>query len=297
MSTYYKYRFFCETEQKFVFIILNKDDPLPTKCPNNTNDIVSNDSIVVVETISENTVVVKEGNGTTGGTFGVHVCSLNIEPNTTNTINISFPYPISALNTSYVTTTDNIKDILSVSIGENTPIGVLTFNLTPATSWTNKNYNSGQTVTYTHFIFGLRTYTCINNTINNEIPTNIQYWKHGLELYVSPTVIQYVSTGYYIKLFDGTNTNDVGRVISVDKVKNCIYVENNTTYNFNIGSVILQTIYLIKDAIIGNPNNYLIGGKKIGGTYIPEDTIIKIYYSNLSSTDPKFFNGTLEYVY
>lgn len=296
MPTYYKYRIYCETEQKYVFVILDQNDPVPTKCPNNTTDIVNNNSIAIVDTIQEQEVIIKEENGKTGGTFGTIACNIDATASTTSTITLSWPYPISALCTYYVSTEENKKDLLTLSVGENTQIGSIIESILPATSWSSRNYTIGQKVMYTHPVFGLRVYTCISNTSNNEIPTNINFWKHGFALNVSSTVLANTSTGYYIKISGGGNTDDVGRVISIDKENQKIYVETNITHSFSPMAYILQSIYLLKDYTIGNPSDYAIGLSKIGGAYIPADTIVKISYQNLTGTD-KFFNGRLEYLY
>jgi hypothetical protein len=298
MPSFYRYRIFCETEQQYVYVILDQNDPVPTKCPNNTSDTVNANTVTIVEILNENSVVVKEETGQTGGTFGVYATNLDISPNSTNTITVSFPYPISSLCTYYSTTSANTKDLLSVTIGENTPIGVITSSASPvSSSWTENNYTIGQMVLYNHPSFGSRIYTCIANTNNNENPTNSGYWKHGFELSVSSTVLKNTSTGYYINLTDNTNNNDLKRVISIDTINSKIYVEGNLSNNFNTGSVILQTVYLMKDYPLGNGGEHFVGSKKIGGTYIPADTFIKVYYTNLSSTETKYFNGGMEYIY
>ena len=78
-----------------------------------------------------------------------------------------------------------------MTVGANTPIGVLTSNVTPATAWTSQNYTVGQTVTYANPnpIFGTQVYTCILNTVANDLPSVTTYWQPGFALAVSPTVI------------------------------------------------------------------------------------------------------------
>lgn len=296
MSTFYKYRIFCETENKYVFVILDKDDPPPTKCPNNTSDKININTVAIVDTIEEREVIIKEENGKTGGSFGTVSCTINATANTTTSITMTWPYPISALCQYFVSTEENKKDLLTLSINENRKIGVITDNISPATAWTTQNYNAGQIVTYTHPIFGSRVYTCIANTNNNQEPTNNNYWKHGFELKVSSTVLLYTSTGYSISISGNGNTNDVGRVISVDKDNQKIYVEKNISNSFVSTADILQTVYLLKDFEIGNPSDYSVGLSKIGGSYIIADSLVKISYKNLTNND-KYFNGRMEYLY
>ncbi len=117
-----------------------------------------------------------------------------------------------------------------------------------------------------------------------------------MALSVSPTVLTNTSTGYSIKISGGGNTDDVGRVISIDKNNQKIYVETNITHSFSPMACVLQSIYLLKDFTIGNPSDYAIGLSKIGGAYIPADTLVKISYQNLTGNN-KYFNGRLEYLY
>lgn len=246
-------------------------------------------------------VKIKEETNDTGENFQITSIKINAAKNTTTSTYISWPHPISALLLNFTSGSEHIGDFISLSAIDNTIVGVITANVTPATTWTAQNYTTGQSVTYDtgDEIFGIRTYTCVANTVNNEVPTNKIYWQYGMRLGVSQTVSDNVMVGYYIKLTNGVNTNDFGRVIKVDKNNHCIYVENNAVNSFAAASptYVLLTVYAIKDYEIGKPWSYDIGQGKIGGSYIPADTKIHISYTNLSATDDKVLYGSIELLY
>lgn len=298
MTVYYKYRIHCSTDNKDEYWVLSEDESAPTTCPTDTAHTVIASSVSIVEIIEKNLVEINEEKGVTGGSFGIYSKKMTCPTDTTTSITEWWPYPITALNINFITNSAHINDELTLLVGENTNVGGLTSNVAPAVAWVSQNYTVGQIVTHTHSTLGSRSYTCIQNTVSSENPENNNYWKHGFELSVTSTVIENTSTGYFINLYDGTNTNDMQRVISVDKTNSKIYVETNLTNSFNYSTTyIRQTIYLMRDLVIGEPGAYNFGYSKIKGSYIPADVIIKISYKNKSITDAKTITGRIEYIY
>jgi len=116
---------------------------------------------------------------------------------------------------------------------------------------------------------------------------------------VSQTVIDNAKVGYYLKLDDGTNIDDVGRVISIDKVNSQITIETATVNSFAVATptLIKQTVKLVpKIMLIGDHVQISLGGSKIGGSYIPANTLLKARYNNLSGSAEKF-SFILQYLY
>ena len=114
---------------------------------------------------------------------------------------------------------------------------------------------------------------------------------------VSSTVIQYTKKGYYIKLFDGTNMNDLGRVVNIDIDNDTITLENAATYSFALTpTYIVQTIKMIPHLVIGPDGRYMIGESKIGGSILPTDTVIRVVYKNTSDVEHSFY-PMIEYLY
>lgn len=59
VKTYYTHRIYCKTEKKYVIKITDNDTPLST-CPNNINHQVESSSASIVDTVSENKVIIEE---------------------------------------------------------------------------------------------------------------------------------------------------------------------------------------------------------------------------------------------
>jgi len=291
MTTLYKYRIYCITDSKYEYVW--SEEP-PLTCPTNTSDTIDLNSITIIEKIDSNEVKVKEESTTTGGNFATTTLKMTAIKNTTTSVSKSFPFPISALSAEFVTISENIGDTINLVVGKDTTTGTITANVSPASNWVSQNYTESQTINYNN-----KVYTCILDTINNEVPTNTTYWKHGLRISVSQTVIDNVYKGFYIKLDDLTNNDNVERVIDIDKTNNYIYVENNlvNSYSFATPTYIKQSIYFMKDYDIGHPSKHNIGETKIGGSYVPTNIEVTIEYINKSTTNDKLFVGKVEYLY
>jgi len=254
---------------------------------------------VRINTFTENIVKVQEENIETGGNFNTKTIHVNAIKNTTTIVPVFWPFPISALLIDFVSTEAHRGDFISISVGRNTIIGAIAANVTPASAWSSQNYTTGQTVTYTHPIFGNRVYTCIQNTVSNESPTNTIYWRHGFGMTVSPTVITYTLIGFYLKVNNFVTNDDLGQVISVDATNSRVYMENSPTNSYLASSptYVQQTVYTVKDYEIGEPWNHQIGNSKIGGSYTPANTVVELHYTNVSADTDKVFIGRVEYLY
>lgn len=297
MTTLNKYRFFCQTEGTYVYVW---SDVLPTKCPNNTSDTIDSSSISIVEKLDTKEVKVKEEATPTGGHFQATTLKLLATANGVSTINVHWPYNITAFGVNFVTTDVHKGDFLSMYVGKDTVVGAIGMPVAPASAWLNQNYTAGQVVTYfVNATYGTRVYTCILDTVSNEVPTNTTYWRHGYALTVSSTVLEYSKTGFYLTLDDGTNQDNMGRIISVDESLSRVYMENNPVNSFSPATptYIKQTVYLIDNFEMGDSWARNIGEMKIGGSHIPKDTVIEVAYTNNSPTDDKTIIGHVEYLY
>jgi len=118
------------------------------------------------------------------------------------------------------------------------------------------------------------------------------------EISVSQTVIDNTSIGYYIKLYDGTNTDDLGRVLSIDKVNNKITMETAATQAFTASTptYIKQTVKMLPKSPLDTEGSMSAGESKIGGSYIPANTILRATYHNTAATAKKFI-FFMEYLY
>lgn len=115
---------------------------------------------------------------------------------------------------------------------------------------------------------------------------------------VDQTVIDYINIGYKVNLFDGVNTENLGYVISIDKDNKTITTTDSSTQDFSTSPVtyVRINVYVIEDFKIGKNGRWTIGESKIGGSFVPKNTIIRIiYYNNTASA--KNFTAQLEYLY
>jgi hypothetical protein len=291
MATIYQYRVFCTTDSKYEYVW---GENAPTTCPSNTAHSIDASSITIVDKVDKTEVKIQEENTPTNGNFATATLKLMAIKNTTTSTTERFPYPVSALVVDFVTAQENSGDTVNLIVGKDTITGYITANVSPSSAWTSQNYTSGQTVSYNG-----RIYTCFLDTVANEVPTNKLYWKHGLRVSVSQTVIDNIYPGYYVKLVDLTNSESDNRVVSVDKVNDYIYIETDLVNSYLASSptYIKQSVYFMKDYDIGHPWNHDIGNSKIGGSYIPTDVGVTIEYTNFSTTDDKLFIGRVEYLY
>lgn len=299
MSSYYRWRVHCTTEGADKFWILGEDEATPTTCPTNTAHTIDSGKTAILNTISEVIIKIKEESQETGGNFQATTMDFNAPPNTTTSSSLSFPHPISALSLEFVTLDKHKGDILNGSVGKDTIIGNIMANVEPAVGWTGINYSVGDVVTYQHPVFGERVYTCILDTVSNEVPTNETYWRHGFEVTVSASVIQYTMVGYHLKLDDLTNNDYMCRVLHVDKINNKVYLELNCSNSYSMFSptYVKQTVYIVYNYKIGEPWEHEIGASKIGGSYIPKDIFITVDYTNGSTGIDKTVTGHIEYLY
>lgn len=112
---------------------------------------------------------------------------------------------------------------------------------------------------------------------------------------VSQTVIDNTAIGFCLEFVDGgsTATNNVGRVIAViaiDTDNNEITIETATTQGFTAASptYVRQTVEMIP--------NYVIGDAKIGGSYLPANTTVRVEYTN-NNGSTGYFYPKIEYLY
>jgi hypothetical protein len=116
---------------------------------------------------------------------------------------------------------------------------------------------------------------------------------------VQQSVIDNISVGFYVTLWDGVNTHNCGRVINKNTVDKQITIEIPTTTDFLITrtTYVKITPYYVKNFELGPPWKYDFGTSKIGGTYIPSNTIVRVLYHNTSPETDKIIRAQVEYLY
>lgn len=245
-------------------------------------------------------VKIEEESTKTGGNFASETTKITASPGQTGVKDMFWPHPISALSMRYVTTDTQEGDTINLKIAPDLAIGGLTADIPSGSlpsAWVLKNYIVGEAVTYPCVVNGNRVLTCIKNTVNNEAPANREYWRPGFKIRVSSTVIAITQLGYYLTLADGTNTDDLGRVLH--KTVDSVFVEKApmNEYLASTPTVVKQTIWLLNGYEFGPGWSYLIGDSKIGGSYVPADTLVRLEYTNNGILGDRTLVGALEYLY
>lgn len=118
-------------------------------------------------------------------------------------------------------------------------------------------------------------------------------------LNVSSTVVQNVKIGFNINLFNGTTTEQLGQVKTIDIINQTITIETPSTVSFlaSTPTYVRISIYFIKDSEFGHPWNHVYGGGKIQSSYVPANTSVKVYYINNSPTVDKRIVVNIELLY
>jgi len=116
---------------------------------------------------------------------------------------------------------------------------------------------------------------------------------------VTSTVTDNIKVGYYVNLFDGVNTEDLGRVLSVDPVLGSITVETPSTQSFSAASptYVRMNIYFMKDAVFGHPWLTVFGEGKIKSSFVPANTVVQVNYTNNDVATDKEITVYIELMY
>lgn len=113
---------------------------------------------------------------------------------------------------------------------------------------------------------------------------------------VSSTVIAYLNIGFFITLNDGTNKDDCGVVTNIDSVNSQITVNTAAINGFAIGTPVQMSVKVIDNFTIGYSGRCVLGDSKIGGSYVPTGTIVRVNYTN-NGVSTKSFYPVIEYLY
>lgn len=138
--------------------------------------------------------------------------------------------------------------------------------------------------------------TVAPDTVTGTITANVAAAATVID--VAQTVIDNAAVGYYIKLDDGTNADDMGRILSIDKVGLKLTMETATTNAFLAAtpSYVKQSVKMVPHIWLSKFGTVTLGSAKIGASYVPANTTIRIRYNNVSVT-AKTFSFILEYLY
>lgn len=112
-------------------------------------------------------------------------------------------------------------------------------------------------------------------------------------LNVNNTIIENVDVGYFIKI----GNDDLGWCIAKDTENMTITVENPTTIEHNAMDYILMTIKVVPRWKFTATGYCSVGESKIGASYIPANTPLRLVYHCINGIDEKTFGISIDYLY
>jgi hypothetical protein len=113
---------------------------------------------------------------------------------------------------------------------------------------------------------------------------------------VSDSIFEYCDIGYYINLFNGTDFEDLGRIIEKDSENKIIKLENKIVKNFVVGDYIRMSIKLIPYAYLKGNTKLSFAYKRTGTNFLPSNRILRLKYKN-NNNIAKRFMFMVEYLY
>lgn len=109
------------------------------------------------------------------------------------------------------------------------------------------------------------------------------------QIHVNPNLISKVLELDYITLVNpGVKEESMGYITSIDKANNILNMELSLSSDFMVATPTLIKLErkILNPFPIGPPGKYLIGGTKLGASYIPKGYKILVHYTN-KTADPK----------
>ena len=107
---------------------------------------------------------------------------------------------------------------------------------------------------------------------------------------VSSTVIDNIVKGWFVNLFDGSNTSNLGRVLEIDNVTNQITVETAADNNFATATptFVRISVKFAHEFEICGPRIYTTGASNVGARFVPANSVITIRYTNSTAEAKRF---------
>lgn len=173
-TTVYYYRLYCNTESVFVNVW---SPTTPTVCPNNNSHTIDNNSITILNNISNTNVYVQNNNTSNiTGNYRTESYSIFCSANSTQVTNYTWPINIGVTSVFFNLTSDHTGDIINSIIAPNTTIGYITQNLSTGSNLITvnpgvfTNINKGYLINITDGTNGTNLGQALTlNTTNNTI--------------------------------------------------------------------------------------------------------------------------------
>lgn len=185
------------------------------------------------------------------------------------------------------------SETLALEIGDGTEPTVATFTWKYPVSLLSVEWVGGTAMAGDSFSVCVAENTAVGSlTENAEI--------NATTLSVSNSVVRNVFVGMTVKIQDGTNTEDLGYIIGVNRSQNTIVVENPLSQAFSAETptAVVVSTEVLKDIEIEESTAAIqVGSTKIGGSYVPAGIPITVHYNNNDGVAGKRFRAIIEYLY
>jgi hypothetical protein len=111
-------------------------------------------------------------------------------------------------------------------------------------------------------------------------------------IYVSNSVLNYMNAGYLCIV----GNENLGEVYNINPNSNMITTQYAASNEVAAASTVAINVHVIKNAQFIQPTTYMVGGGKIGASYIPAGAVLRSFYKN-NSSNVKDFQMNLEFLY
>lgn len=252
MSLLLRYAYTCSNGDYVDTEWRDSDHGEPTQCYENSTHTVVASSIRVIERRDPAEMIVKEERIPTGGNYAYDTISFTAAANDTTVYDMpeadKWKIPINVTSIEYVTKSEHEGDEFQVAIGIDSNVGPIAANV-----------DAGATSV----------------------------------VVASAQSLPYLMAGYMLKLSDGTNTDDVGMIVSVDTSTMTVNFDTPTTNAFSAATPTYLLVTRVmagrqRSIEIGPAWNYRVGDEKIGASYLPAGTDVKITYINKTGVAKRF---------
>lgn len=119
----------------------------------------------------------------------------------------------------------------------------------------------------------------ITGTVTEQAPIT-QNW-----IKVAQTVIDNCKVGYMIKI--ASNSAEYF-VLAIDKTNLKLTVDRNLENQAEVNDYVKQSVVMMQDFYVHPDKFYEIGDKKLGGSFIPKDKVIRVEYTTTALTAFEF---------
>ena len=318
MSSINSYRLYCTTDSKFETVWAESP---PAVCPSNSSHTIDPSSIRIVRTVEESSVTINENVGTLNGYYKVKGEKMIIPE--TYAVGGYLTSPVAVNDTSIVVNTEAL-DIVKLDSYLQLTNGT-TSTLIGRASCIHKSTNEIHLLepcpaSYTTSGTNLEIISTVEDFIQKKdmgvlsfsYNSDEQMRGDGYEVHVYPneicggitapvstgdtvlnvsdSVIDNIKVGFYCRLDDGDNFEDMGEVLEIDEVNKQLTIEKPSLHNFSPSSptYVRLTIKMGDIPDIGPPGDHASGIEKIGSSLIKKNKPARVFYHNHTGTAKNF---------